>query len=196
VQTEQHKHACRGKLRERSAQAHHAARRLVVEELQGADCRENLPHTEHRVPRRLPHDARRRRGGLPRERQPPRLDVAIPTTDSARPTPSRCSCVSPQSLITVTRSGTNMTLYTGVHIMMLMTSKVARDAGCTVNGPTRLSMAAPFSMNVENIWVVTEKKRTTDDQEGAGTFGDVRSHRCRHRCVRRGRRGDSWVDAG
>ena len=50
--------------------------------------------------------------------------------------------------------------------MTLITSKVARDAGGKVNGPTRLSMAAPCSMNVDDICEVMAKKSTMVAQTG------------------------------
>jgi hypothetical protein len=50
--------------------------------------------------------------------------------------------------------------------MTLMTSKVARDAGGTVKEPTRLFMAAPCSMNVDDICAVAAKKSTMDAHTG------------------------------
>uniref|UniRef100_A0A0A9DDC9 Uncharacterized protein n=1 Tax=Arundo donax TaxID=35708 RepID=A0A0A9DDC9_ARUDO len=53
-----------------------------------------------------------------------------------------------------------------MQIMTLMTSKVARETGGTVKGPTWLSMTAPCSMNVDDICAVAVKKSTIDAQTG------------------------------
>jgi hypothetical protein len=45
---------------------------------------------------------------------------------------------------------------------MASTSKLAIEAGGTVNGPTRLSIAVPCSIKVDDICAVAMKKTTID----------------------------------